>query len=134
MQSPALIMPRHQTGDSGGPLVCYLSDSKYYVVGITSYGIGCGRPKFPGVYTNLPKYMFWLGYSFLYRFHIRAVKIQTITWQLPLSGYHVLQRRNGTLDVPIQGVISALWGKGGDGSSLHPPRELLSLSRMKAQQ
>uniref|UniRef100_A0A670ZTA4 Peptidase S1 domain-containing protein n=1 Tax=Pseudonaja textilis TaxID=8673 RepID=A0A670ZTA4_PSETE len=47
-------------GDSGGPLVCYLSDSKYYVVGITSYGIGCGRPKFPGVYTNLPKYMFWV--------------------------------------------------------------------------
>ncbi|XP_070790530.1 transmembrane protease serine 12-like [Pituophis catenifer annectens] len=47
-------------GDSGGPLVCYLSDSKYYVVGITSYGIGCGRPKFPGIYTNLPKYMIWL--------------------------------------------------------------------------
>ncbi|XP_058028414.1 transmembrane protease serine 12-like isoform X1 [Ahaetulla prasina] len=47
-------------GDSGGPLVCYLSDSKYYVFGITSYGIGCGRPKYPGVYTNLPKYMFWV--------------------------------------------------------------------------
>ncbi|KAM3848962.1 transmembrane protease serine 12-like [Vipera latastei] len=47
-------------GDSGGPLVCYLSDSKYYIVGITSYGVGCGRPKFPGIYTNLPKYMFWL--------------------------------------------------------------------------
>lgn len=47
-------------GDSGGPLVCYLSDSKYYIVGITSYGVGCGRPKFPGVYTNLPKYMFWV--------------------------------------------------------------------------
>ncbi|XP_039207974.1 transmembrane protease serine 12-like [Crotalus tigris] len=46
-------------GDSGGPLVC-LSDSKYYIVGITSYGIGCGRPKFPGIYTNLPKFMFWV--------------------------------------------------------------------------
>ncbi|XP_013932049.1 PREDICTED: transmembrane protease serine 12-like, partial [Thamnophis sirtalis] len=51
-------------GDSGGPLVCYLSDSKYYIVGITSYGVGCGRPKYPGVYTNLPKYMFWVYYLF----------------------------------------------------------------------
>ncbi|XP_070596619.1 transmembrane protease serine 12-like [Erythrolamprus reginae] len=47
-------------GDSGGPLVCYLSDSKYYIVGITSYGIGCGRIKSPGIYTNLPKFMYWV--------------------------------------------------------------------------
>ncbi|KAM6474015.1 transmembrane protease serine 12-like [Liasis olivaceus] len=47
-------------GDSGGPLVCYLSDSKYYLIGITSYGVGCGRPRFPGIYTSLPKYRHWV--------------------------------------------------------------------------
>ncbi|XP_063149020.1 transmembrane protease serine 12-like [Candoia aspera] len=47
-------------GDSGGPLGCYLPDSKYYLIGITSYGVGCGRPRFPGIYTSLPKYRHWV--------------------------------------------------------------------------
>ncbi|CAH1375366.1 unnamed protein product [Tenebrio molitor] len=34
-------------GDSGGPLVVNNS-----LVGITSFGFGCGDPKFPGVYVN----------------------------------------------------------------------------------
>ncbi|XP_066468939.1 transmembrane protease serine 12-like [Tiliqua scincoides] len=48
-------------GDSGGPLMCYFSDaSKYYLVGITSFGSGCGRPKFPGIYTNAANYRSWI--------------------------------------------------------------------------
>ncbi|KAJ8922202.1 hypothetical protein NQ315_004139 [Exocentrus adspersus] len=35
-------------GDSGGPLVI---SGKLY--GITSFGVGCGRPDFPGVYTRV---------------------------------------------------------------------------------
>ncbi|XP_062827049.1 transmembrane protease serine 12 isoform X2 [Anolis carolinensis] len=38
-------------GDSGGPLVCYFPNaSRYYLLGITSAGVGCGRPKYPGLY------------------------------------------------------------------------------------
>ena len=42
-------------GDSGGPLVC---DKK--LVGIVSFGKGCARPNFPGVYTKLEKYTKWI--------------------------------------------------------------------------
>ncbi|KAI9293833.1 trypsin-like serine protease [Neoconidiobolus thromboides FSU 785] len=40
-------------GDSGGPLI--LADTME-LVGITSYGIGCGRKERPGIYTNLLEY------------------------------------------------------------------------------
>ncbi|KAL7989692.1 hypothetical protein Chor_012358, partial [Crotalus horridus] len=52
-------------GDSGGPLACYFPDaSKYYLIGITSSGVGCGRPKFPGLYVRAASYKKWI-YSYL---------------------------------------------------------------------
>ncbi|NWX12148.1 TMPSC protease, partial [Aegotheles bennettii] len=48
-------------GDSGGPLACYHpSTSRYYLIGITSYGLGCGRPNFPGIYVRLSQYREWI--------------------------------------------------------------------------
>ncbi|NXF12632.1 TMPSC protease, partial [Smithornis capensis] len=46
-------------GDSGGPLVCYHPD-RYYLIGIASFGVGCGRPKYPGIYVRLSQYRTWI--------------------------------------------------------------------------
>lgn len=42
-------------GDSGGPLVCNNT-----LCGIVSYGTGCGREGFPGVYTKVSHYINWV--------------------------------------------------------------------------
>ncbi|KFV42608.1 Transmembrane protease serine 12, partial [Gavia stellata] len=48
-------------GDSGGPLACHHPGTdKYYLIGITSFGVGCGRPKFPGLYVRLSQYRGWI--------------------------------------------------------------------------
>ncbi|XP_007528593.2 transmembrane protease serine 12 [Erinaceus europaeus] len=48
-------------GDSGGPLMCYLpKHQRYFVMGITSYGYGCGRKNFPGVYSGPSYHQKWL--------------------------------------------------------------------------
>lgn len=44
-------------GDSGGPL---MSDSGL-LIGVVSNGIGCAEEYFPGVYTDVSKYIDWIG-------------------------------------------------------------------------
>ncbi|XP_053322661.1 acrosin-like [Spea bombifrons] len=48
-------------GDSGGPFMCRDPDSSTYnVIGVTSWGEGCGKSKKPGVYSNTQYYREWI--------------------------------------------------------------------------
>ena len=48
-------------GDSGGPIMMYTASQQWVLVGVTSYGIGCGLPNYAGVYTRIAAYQNWIA-------------------------------------------------------------------------
>ena len=49
-------------GDSGGPLVCSSHNDGNFdlLCGLVSWGLGCGRENYPGVYTELAYFSDWI--------------------------------------------------------------------------
>ena len=62
-------------GDSGGPLNWVdPKTSQVHLVGITSWGTGCARKDYPGVYTKVKDLFFSIDYN-LYSFFLNFLLI-----------------------------------------------------------
>ena len=46
-------------GDSGGPLIC-IERGQPVLRGVTSWGMDCGRPRSPGVYSKVEPHIHWM--------------------------------------------------------------------------
>lgn len=85
-------------GDSGGPLEVD-GPSGRVLVGIVSWGIGCGEEAFPGVYTKVSNYTSWIGELTLDR--VQAPK------SIRVRGRKTVQVRNqSSLGLPAPMVVS----------------------------
>ncbi|CAO2600856.1 Transmembrane protease serine 12 [Lemmus lemmus] len=73
-------------GDSGGPLMCYLPEHRrYFVMGITSYGHGCGRRHFPGVYSGPSFFQQWLTDHFSRGSTMRVFRTDMVLGQILMA-------------------------------------------------
>ena len=64
-------------GDSGGPLIRRRAGQQT-LVGLVSYGMGCGLPDTPGVYLDLRSYLGWIKEAMR-----QAKPNEVINWPAP---------------------------------------------------
>lgn len=48
-------------GDTGSPLTCQNEDGSSFLGGIYSWGYGCAKPGYPGIYTEVSHFIDWIA-------------------------------------------------------------------------
>ncbi|MCA9195915.1 MAG: trypsin-like serine protease [Planctomycetales bacterium] len=104
-------------GDSGGPLVVLNDEGDYVLAGITSWGIGCGEPNKPGVYTRVSSYASWIE-SVVEPSSTGVLLLESAT----LLAYDSVTVQVNDLDLAGQGSVQLdVNGSGGDRETIELP-------------
>lgn len=94
-------------GDYGGGLFCNGST----VYGIASYGFGCGRPYYPGVYTNVTTYLPWIDWCLRYTGDQKGIPMPQ--WKYSTKMYMgaalTTQAAHEFVFIAILGFLNLIW-------------------------
>ena len=82
-------------GDSGGALVWKSPETEIWgQLGIVSYGIGCGQPDYPGIYTKVSAYISWIERTLNYQ-DMKALQEQNLKNQKLISDLIASKKTDG---------------------------------------